>query len=326
MELLISGYGKKGNVNIVKCDETGNVTWSDTVEAPSFVIVSGNRMFTVTEIPTESYIHSYIKDGEGYKLIDSARFEGTDLCHICFSEKNMMVFGACWGSGHLLYATIDESGKFIKTASIYQEPENDDPEIKSRVHFVHVNKAEDTLLATNVGLDIIYFYSIKDGEITLKDKIYTEKGQHPRHVVYTKDESVLYVITELSNEVLVYKMPEKKLLQRISTLPAGFEGKSHCSAICLSPDEKTVYGANRYSESLIFFGVDEKGTLYERLRLPCDGEKPRHMELTADGKNLIVCYQVSGEVCIMPLDDSGLPVPGAQKKFPFHDAAGIAEL
>ncbi|MBQ1933558.1 MAG: beta-propeller fold lactonase family protein [Clostridia bacterium] len=326
MELLISGYGEKGNTNIIKCNEKGEVIWSDTIEAPSFVIVSGERMFAATETPNYAYIHSYVRDGIGYRLVDSAKFDGTALCHICFSEKNMMVFGACWGSGHLLYATIDNDGKFVKTASVYQTPETDDKDVLSRVHFVHVNKAEDTLLATNVGLDIIYFYSIKDGEIEVKDKIYTVKDQHPRHVVFNKDESLLYVITELSNEVLVYEMPEKKLRQSISTLPAGFEGKSHCSAICLSPDEKTVYGANRYSESLVFFGVDENGMLYEKLRLPTDGEKPRHMELTRDGKNLIVCYQTSGEVCIMPLDDNGLPIPGAQTKFPFHDASGIAEL
>jgi len=326
MKLIISGYGEAGNKNIIKCDEFGNTVWSDTIESPSFVTVCGKRMFAVTENPTYSYIHSYIEEGEGYKLVDSARFEGTDLCHVCFSPKNMMVFGACWGSGHLLYATIDESGKFVKTGSVYQKKETDDPDVLTRVHYVSVNKAEDTLMANNVGLDIIYFYGIKDGEIYEKDRIYTEKDQHPRHSVYNKDESILYVITELSNEVLVYKMPEKQLLQRISTLPEGFSGKSHCSAICLSPDEKTIYGANRYSESLIFFGVDENGKLYEKLRLPTDGEKPRHMELTADGKTLIVCYQVSGEICIMPLDDNGLPIPGASHKFPFANAAGIAEL
>ena len=325
MKLLISGYGEVGNKNIIICDEFGKVSWFDTIESPSFVEVVGDRMFAATEVDNESYIHSYIKDGEGYRLVDSARFDGTALCHICYSEKNHMVFGACWGSGHLLYATIDEDGNFVKTNSIFQPIENGDETLISRVHYVSVNKAEDILMANNVGLDIIYFYEIKNGEIFEKDRIYTEKDQHPRHSVYNKDESLLYVITELSNEVLVYKMPEKRLIQRISTLPDGFVGKSHCSAICLSPDEKTVYGANRYSESIVFFGVNNDGTLYEKLRLPTEGEKPRHMVLTKDGKHLIICYQVSGEICIMPLGDDGLPC-GASQKFPFPNAAGVAEL
>ncbi len=326
MELLISGYGDKGQENIIKCDEHGNVIWHDTIEAPSFVIVSGKRMFAATEVEHEAYIHSYVADGDGYRLVDSARFDGGFLCHICYSEKNKTVFGACWGSGHLLYATINEEGKFVNSGSLFQANETGDDSLVSRVHYVSVNKAEDTLMANNVGLDIIYFYDIKDGVPVEKDRIYTERDQHPRHSVFTKDESILYVITELSNEVLVYSMPEKKLLQRISTLPEGFVGKSHCSAICLSPDEKTVYGANRYSESLVFFGVDENGKLYEKLRLPTDGEKPRHMVLSKDGKNLIVCYQVSGEICIMPLGEDGLPIEGASHKFAFHDAAGVAEL
>ena len=326
MKLLVSGYGEAGQNNLVICDEFGNVSWANGVESPSFVTVCGKRMFAVTENGTEALLHSFTEEGNGYRLVDSARFAGTDLCHVAYSEKHRMVFGACWGTGHLLYATIDEEGRFIKTTSLLQVNETGDDTLQTRVHFVQLNAAEDTLIANNVGLDILYFYEIKNGELYEKDRIYTERGQHPRHSVYNHDESRLYVITELSNEVLVYAMPEKKLLQRISTLPEGFVGKSHCSAICLSPDEKTVYGANRYSESLVFFGVKENGELYLRLRLPCEGEKPRHMILSKDGKTLIVCYQVSQEICIMPLDDTGLPIPGASHKFPFASAACAADL
>lgn len=326
MELLISGYGSAGEKTIIKCNDYGEVIWSDTIESPSFITVCGNRMFAVTENDNYAWIHSYVQEGTGYRLVDSARFVGTDLCHVCYSEKHKMVFGACWGSGHLVYAALNEDGKFVKTNSILQENETGDESLISRVHYVSVNKAEDTLMVNNVGLDVIYFYSIRDGEVMEKDRIYTEKGQHPRHSVWNLDESILYVITELSNEVLVYQMPEKKLLQRISTLPEGFIGKSHCSAICLSPDGKTLYGANRYSESLVFFGVDENGKLYEKLRLPTEGEKPRHMILSKDGKNLIVCYQTSGEICVMPLDDTGLPIAGMAHKFSFPNAACAADL
>ena len=327
MELIISGYGNIGEKNIIKCNDYGQEIWSDTIEAPSFVCAEGDLLFAATEVEDYSVIHAYRADGYGYVLTDSVRFdEGSFLCHICYSPKNRMVFGACWGSGHLLYATLDENGKFVNSGSVLQENETGDSEIMTRVHFVHVNKAENKLLATNVGTDVIYFYDIKDGKITECDRIYTEKGQHPRHVVFTEDEKTLYVITELSNEVLVYDMPEKKLRQRISTLPEGFVGKSHCSAICLSPDEKTVYGANRYSESIVFFGVNDDRTLYEKHRINCSGEKPRHMILSNDGKNLMICYQVSGEVCIIPLGEDGLPIEDKMHAFPFHDAAGIAQL
>lgn len=323
MELMIGGYGEAGQRNLIKCDEKGNVIWSDTIESPSFVCVKGDRMFAVTEKEECSWIHSYVKEGEGYRRVDSALFNGGFLCHVNYSPKHNMVFGACWGTGHVLYATLDDEGRFLKTASLLQTKR--DPEGLTRAHFVHVNQAEDTLMVNNVGTDIIYFYAIENGEIREKDRIYTEVGQHPRHSVYNHDESLLYVITELSNEVLVYKMPEKQLLQRITTLPSDWVGKSHTSAICLSPDEKTVYGANRFSESLIFFGVNEDGTLYEKLRHPCDGDRPRHMYLTRDGKLLIVCYQISNEVYVMPIGENGLPVPGAAWKFPFANAAAIAE-
>ena len=321
MKLLISGYGENGRANIVKCDENGRVFWSDDIESPSFFTVCGDRMFAVTENDDYACFHSYVAEGDGYRRVDSIRFDGTDLCHICYSPKHGMVFGACWGSGHLVYASVDANGKFVKADSLLQVKEVDDPEIRTRAHFCLLDRAEDTLLVTNVGLDIIYFYKIENGALSETDRIYTEKGQHPRHAVYNHDESLLYVITELSNEILTYKMPEKKLIGRISTLPDGFVGKSNCSAICLSPDEKTVYGANRYSESLAFFKTNPDGTLHKVLQLPTDGVKPRHMVLSPDGKTLIVCYQVSGEICIMPLAADGLPESGKAHKFPFADAA-----
>ena len=260
MELLISGYGPAGRENLVKCDEHGKVVWADTVESPSFICTAGDRLFAGTENDDYAVFTAYVKDGDGYRKTDSLRFDGVGcLCHVCYSEKHAMLFGACWGSGHLIYATLDKDGKFHHAGKLLQVNETGDDSLITRAHFVHVNHAEDTLMVNNVGLDIIYFYEIADGTVREKDRIYTERGQHPRHSVYNHDESLLYVVTELSNEVLVYAMPEKKLLQRISTLPEGFVGKSHCSAICLSPDEKTIYAANRYSESLVYFRVGADG-------------------------------------------------------------------
>lgn len=324
MRLLVSGYGKKGEENIMLCDGNGSKIWSDTPEEVSYVISAGDRMFCVSEISTHSVIYSYVKDGEGYRFVDSVRFDGTNLCHICYSDKNRMVFGACWGSGDLVYASIDEEGRFISSGSIAQKNETDDDSLISRVHFVSVDRKENILMANNVGLDIIYFYEIRDGGLYECDRIYTERGQHPRHSVMTKDERTLYVITELSNEILVYDMDTKTLIQTISTLPHGFEGKSHCSAICISPDEKTVYGANRYSESIVFYSVGEDRRLSEAMRVNCSGEKPRHMALCDGGRALVIAYQSSSEICVMELDALGLPT-GKETRFTMHDAAGVCD-
>ena len=121
MELIISGYGEKGNCNMIQCDLQGNVVWSDTVEAPSFAIVSGDRLFAATEVEDHSEIHSYVKEGNGYRLVDTARWDGGFLCHICYSEKHNMLFGACWGTGHLLYASLDENGMFTELKQLAEK-------------------------------------------------------------------------------------------------------------------------------------------------------------------------------------------------------------
>jgi 6-phosphogluconolactonase (cycloisomerase 2 family) len=62
------------------------------------------------------------------------------------------------------------------------------------------------------------------------------------------------------------------------------------------------------------------------MRFDTQGEKPRHMELSNDGKYLMICYQVSGEIYITPLDQDGIPMPDKATKFDFADASDIIEL
>ena len=50
------------------------------------------------------------------------------------------------------------------------------------------------------------------------------------------------------------------------------------------------------------------------------------MILTKDGRALVVCYQVAGEIYIKPLGADGLPISGAATHFPFADAACAVDL
>lgn len=75
-------------------------------------------------------------------------------------------------------------------------------------------------------------------------------GSGPRHGIFHPELSILYVITELSNEVLVYKLADDgklSLLSQTSIVPKEKTEKSsmQASEIIISGDGKYLYAANR---------------------------------------------------------------------------------
>lgn len=303
MILLSSGYG---STNSIQLWDTNSHTkqWIDSLENPSFFIAPSPFLFAVSENKESAFFHSYQKVATGFDKLSSIGLDGSELCHLCYSPKHQMLYGACWGSGHLVWASVSENGMFESSGSILQIDESK-PQV-SRVHFCLLNKTEDELLTCNIGLDEIILYSLINGIPQEVRRLSLPEGCGPRHAAYSKDEKLLYVVTENSNEVLVYSLPDFSLIQQISTLH-HFDESAHCSAICLSNDEKRLYVANRFANTITTFLVKEDGTLEYLLETDCEGDLPRHMCLNQKSDALLVAYQASDEIHVIALDKQGRP-------------------
>jgi len=88
----------------------------------------------------------------------------------------------------------------------------------------------------------------------------------------------------------------------ISVLPAGGEKEGMtCSEVLVSKDGKFVYTANRDvagkgRDSISVLAVGEKGLLRHVQTVPAEVEIPRNINLSLDGKWLLVAGQKSGGV------------------------------
>lgn len=289
MKLIISGFGRAPDKTIGLFEVTnGHFTgrgWSDDVEAPAFVCGGDGYVFASKEAGQNAEYYIY-RDG---KKTDCIHLDGCGaLCHISYSPKNATLYGACYGTGNIHSASVNAAaGRFTGETHDYVQG--------GRVHSTLITRDEKMLYAANIALDLIYVYDIAAGLLTLSHTIETGKGRGPRHMALSDDERLLYVITEYSNEVLVFETAAGRLIEAVSTLPEPTKETSHCSTLCFSPDRKKLYGANRFTDTIAEFDVAADGTLRRGRWYSCGGHIPRHMITLSDGY-IAVCNQESNTV------------------------------
>jgi 6-phosphogluconolactonase len=335
MEFILSGYGEKPKTTIAgysfkedglnKEVATIELKWQDSIPNASFVCEGDDFLFTITEADDYAHVYLYQRTVSGYQRLDDRRLEGGALCHITYSTKNKALFGACYGTGTLFALRVID-GKFGEL--LFHEVQlGVDTTALSRAHCVLLNQDETELVVVNIALDQIYFYKVHSGSLFQSQILEVPKGVGPRHALLSKDESLLYVITEYSNEILVYRNNgEKQLLQRISTLAEDYIGTSYCSTLCFSKNGAFLYAANRGADTIALFKIQEDGMLIKGKEYDCGGYHPRHMIVSQEGSYLIVCNQNSDNVTIFELDSRSGDLNNKVASILFPAPSGVHEI
>ena len=340
MRIIVSGYGQKPaeTIKAYEVDTEGGFQeiWKDSLESPSFLCQGDQYLFTVTEADDYAFIYLYEKVGETYRFLDQRKIEGSALCHITYSSRNKALFGACYGTGTVFSVRVGQEGfgeLLYQEVQQLSDPFEENPERESvvqppltRAHCVLLNKAEDQLFTVNIALDCIFVYDISEGHLKRKQTIAAPKGSGPRHTVFARNEEVLYVITEYSNEILVYHDQDGyRLTQRISTLAEDFKGISNCSTLCFSKDYRYLYAANRGADTIALFQIKHDNSLSMMAEYPCGGKHPRHMIISRDGSNLLVCNQNSDVVSCFQLDQENGRIVKLLSQTEWKSPSGILE-
>lgn len=329
MELILSGYGKEPQKTIaqytVQEGKPPVIRWQDCIENASFLCQGDGCLFTVTEAEEYAAVYLYRQSDEGFRLMDHKALAGGALCHIAYSAKNKALFGACYETGTIFSVRVEQD-RFGEL--LYQEvQQGPDDTALTRAHCVLLNREESELLTVNIALDLIIIYEINKGFLLRTDSFRLPEGSGPRHAVFSSDEKLLYVITEYTNEILVYDYAgNMRLLQRISTLAEDFTGRSNCSALCFSRDGAYLYAANRGADTVTVFKAGESGLLERAGEYACGGKHPRHMLVTRDGKQLVVCNQYSDNAAVFCLDTASGMLKEMAASIEFKTPGGVLEL
>lgn len=168
-------------------------------------------------------------------------------------------------------------------------------------HGAHFDQKRNRIFVPDLGTDEVLGYMLepKTGEPVVAARIPCPPGSGPRHAAFHPHHPILYVLTELSNELLALESSESgamRMLSASSSLPSDFQGTSHGAEIAVHPSGKLLFVSNRGSDTLGIFELSEDGLPGNPSFVPSGGGSPRHFSICPDGNWLLSCNQSPGNI------------------------------
>ena len=297
------------------------------VRNPSYLSLSSSKQYLYAVLETSELngisgggVAAYaINDNGSLTPINSRNTYGSDPCYLSTDSGNSFLVAANYGSGSFSVFPIEQQGA-IKPCSLVvnHTGSGHDPERQAspHVHFSDFTPDGELICAVDLGLDEVKFYHLdkRTGDLQIDDKltITLHPGSGPRHLVFREQGEWVYIVTELSSEIAVFKYidGQYKPRQYLSTLPADFKENNAAAALHLSPNGQFLYVSNRGHDSIAAFKVGEDGLLAQCGIYPAHGRGPRDFAINPQGDFLLVANEQSNEVVVLKLDSiSGALAP-----------------
>ncbi|WP_430809725.1 MULTISPECIES: lactonase family protein [unclassified Carboxylicivirga] len=278
---------------------------------PSYLTWANGRqtLLAVSEVDDEGtgIIHSYQRQDDGLKVLNTAATGGAHPCHIAVGSAGDVLL-ANYSGGNVGYVTVDAAGQLSPLLDVAQH-RSDDSDVSSHAHSTWFLDAKN-VVALDLGLDQLIFYELKDQAMHRMDSLSLASGSGPRHLAIHPNGKLLYVVNELNSTVSVVSREGQgwQVMATLSTLPNDFTGKSYCADIHLSPDARFLYASNRGHNSIGIFSISDSGKELQAIAYePVRGDWPRNFALTPDGALLVVANQRSHNLAAFQRDaQSGL--------------------
>ena len=249
---------------------------------------------------------------------------GAHSCHITLLSREAVV--ADYTSGTLSLFPLDKDGNVEGEPRLLRfegQGVHSTRQEGPHIHSSALSPDGKMLAVVDLGTDKIYRFAVENGRLVVPQLSYVSlpAGCGPRFSVFSNDGSYLYVVTELSDEVLVYRTSDFSLQDRCSLSGDISEGGAH---IALSADGRYLYASQRVSsagrekecktsDGVAIYKCLANGKLKKLQYLPTGGH-PRHFALSPDGKALVVACRDSNTVEIFPLNKkNGLPTGDVEK-------------
>ncbi len=283
-------------------------------ENPSYLALTkdGKHLLSVRETREESnqsmgYIELFNVDESGnLTSVNKVSSGGAHPCHVAVNEEGAVV-ASNYSEGNVTLMRITPEGELSEVLSADLHTGNGpvaDRQDKPHVHSALFEPRGKRIFVADLGIDQVKVYTIDKTTFTLKPFKYPEirmvPGSGPRHMAIHPNGKLLFVANELGNSVSVVQLLENgnfKIVETVSTLPAGYSQPNTCADIHLSPEADYLYVSNRGMNTIAIFSVLAKE---EKIKLigheDTMGEMPRNFTLTPEGDYLLVANQNTNNI------------------------------
>lgn len=238
---------------------------------------------------------------------------GDGPCHLSVDATGKMLMAANYGGGSVVSYSILPDGTVGPNTVFFQHKGasvNPDRQKEPHAHSITPSPDNRFALVADLGADRVMSYpmDVAAGRLrALETAAYAAvPGSGPRHLAFSPDGKVVYVIQELLSTIGVLAYSTEKgsleLLQTISTLPPDFHGPNSTAEVRVHPNGKFVFGSNRGANSIAVFQVGEQGKLTWVESVSTQGKTPRNFNLDPTGNWLWAAHQDSDSIVIFSVN------------------------
>jgi 6-phosphogluconolactonase len=296
-----------------------------TTTNPSFLVLhpNGRFLYAVNEDASSSgtdHITAFAvgdaNSSESLRAIGTVSSQGLAPCHLSIDASGKWLFVANYLSGTIAVYPIQSDGRLGQARQVIQQKGSGPvaPNQKSaHAHEVALSPDGHFLLSVDLGADRIFVYGFDatTGALTpnARQAVALPAGYGPRHLVFSKDSRIIYVVTELTPAVITFHWNAQQgsmtQLGVVSTLPAADPVEQGGAEIVLHPNGKFLYASNRgHSNTIAIFRIDHEGLPVPAGHVPSNGTLPRFFNIDPSGKFLIAANQGSGDLATFAIDPS----------------------
>ncbi|MFA6701460.1 MAG: lactonase family protein [Dysgonamonadaceae bacterium] len=294
------------------------------VKNPSFLTISPNQKFVYSVSENgddDSFAHSFSfnKNTGILTAINSQNTYGGSPCYITTDGLGQNVLTANYGGGSISVLPVSNDGQLSEVGTLITFSGKGADSLKrqsaSHVHTVRFSPDGRYLFATDLGADKIYRLNVNntpfEGQPILSEsdimEFATPEGMGPRHLDFHPNMEYMYVLGEISGEVVVYDYNDGDITMK-QTIASDSVGGQGSADIHVSPDGKFLYSSNRLKEDgIAIFSIDQKNGTLSRAGYQPTGRHPRNFSFTPNGKYLLVACRDDNKIQVFKVNqDTGL--------------------
>ena len=254
--------------------------------------------------------------------LGSASSMGKGPCHLSLDASARWLFVANYRSGSIAVYPVQSSGALGEARQTIQQQGSVAADGSARAPHAHeIIQTPDSrfVLSVELGLDAVFIYRFdaQSGTLTPHDPpaLRLPSGYGPRHLVFSKDATKVYLLTELTAKLITLRwdaaLGSLTPLDEISVLPADYTGPPSGAELALSFNGQFLYASNRaQSNSIAAFRLGRDGIPTLIGTFASGGTTPRFIVIDPSGRFLLAANQDSNDIAAFRID----PASGALRR------------
>jgi 6-phosphogluconolactonase (cycloisomerase 2 family) len=287
---------------------------------PSFVALDQTRRFLYVVNEIDDYegkksgsAEAYAIDGKTgmITLLNRMALNSPIPAHLEVDPKGQHLVVANYVGGDFVVLPIEADGKLGAVSGVLKDSgsgPNKERQEAPHPHDVVFDPAGHFIAAADLGIDKVQTFRLADGGLTRVSEVSVAPGAGPRHLAFSLDAKVLYVLSEMGASVTAFAYDAAtgqigKQLQVISTEPSGYTGPHSTAEIAVHASGKFLYASNRGHNSIVGYRIDPASGMLSVIGFATQGVNfPRNFAIDPSGKWLYVANQKGDTIVQFAID------------------------